>query len=137
MEVQYEPSSDGCYVCGKGNSRGMHLDFRYDPRENRVCASCTLQGYMQGYDRVVHGGFVSMLLDESMAKACLHRNLVAVTAKMEVRFSAPVYIDEVVRVCGRVDEVRGRRILASAVCTDETGTVRATAEGLFIKSSRS
>lgn len=137
MKVQYEPSSDGCYVCGKGNSRGMQLDFWYDPRGKQVCASCTLQDFMQGYDRIVHGGFVSMLLDESMAKACLHRELVAVTAKMEVRFSAPVYINEEVLVCGRVDEVRGKRILASAVCTDKTGAVRATAEALFIKSSRS
>ncbi len=135
MNVRYEPSSDGCYVCGQGNPRGMRLEFSYDPRENGVCAACRLQWFMQGYERIVHGGFISMLLDEAMAKACLHRELAAVTARMEVRFSAPVYVDEEVRVCGRVDEVRGRRITASAVCTDRTGAVRATAQALFIRSS--
>lgn len=135
MGVQYEPSSDGCFVCGRKNPRGLRMEFAYDPREEGVCASCTLQQYMQGYDRIVHGGFVSMLLDEAMAKACLHGAFKAVTAKMEVRFSAPVYVGEEVRVCGRIEEVRGRRITASAACTDRTGAVRATARALFIRSS--
>jgi acyl-coenzyme A thioesterase PaaI-like protein len=74
-----------------------------------------------------------MLLDEVMAKACLHRGLTAVTVQFEVRFRKPVYVGEDMLFSGRVVEQKGRRILAESRCEGSDGTERATAKALFLR----
>jgi acyl-coenzyme A thioesterase PaaI-like protein len=134
LNIEYDTSNDRCYVCGKGNQQGLKLDFEHDPERDAVFTWCSFPEHMQGYDRIVHGGFVGMLLDEVMAKVCLHCGLKAVTARMETRYSSPVYVGEKLRFSGIIEEVRGRRVRTSALCEDQNGSVRATATALFIRS---
>jgi acyl-coenzyme A thioesterase PaaI-like protein len=132
MNIAYDDDYQGCFVCGKQNLQGLQLDFLYDAEQGEMCTRCSFAPFRQGYEHIVHGGFVSMLLDEVMAKACLQRELVAVTVQFEVRFRKPVYVSEEVAFRGRVLEVRGRRIKAEARCLGEGGEERATATALFL-----
>jgi acyl-CoA thioesterase FadM len=74
-----------------------------------------------------------MLLDEVMAKTCLQNNIEAVTARMDIRFKRPVYVNEEVLIRGKILEVRGKKVILTARCIDKLGKDRATAQGLFIR----
>jgi acyl-coenzyme A thioesterase PaaI-like protein len=133
MRIDYDDTYQGCFVCGKQNLQGLKLDFFYNGEREEMYTRCRFDSFMQGYERIVHGGFISMLLDEVMAKACLHRDLTAVTVQFEVRFRKPVFVFEEMVFYGRVVEVRGRRIKTEARCVGEEGEERATAAALFIR----
>jgi acyl-coenzyme A thioesterase PaaI-like protein len=132
MAIVYSPEYEGCYVCGKKNENGLQLDFQHDKERDEVYTSFSFEEYMQGYETIVHGGFLSMLLDEVMAKACLYHNLTAVTAKFEIRFKKPVYVHEKLEFRGRIGEIRGKKIYTESVCTGGEGDIRAQASALFI-----
>ena len=133
MKLDFSDDYQGCFVCGRDNSRGLKLDFKYDPKDDGMVATCAFPDYMQGYEKIVHGGFVSMILDEVMAKACLHRKMPAVTARMELRFRKPVYVNEELSFHGRIISVRGRTVHLVSRCVDRTGTEKVSAEAVFMR----
>jgi acyl-coenzyme A thioesterase PaaI-like protein len=129
----YDPAYEGCFVCGRKNPDGLRLDFAHDPQTGEVLARVSFPPAMQGFENVVHGGFLSMLLDEVMAKACLARGIPAVTARMELRFKKPVLVGEEIEARGMVLEVKGRKLFTRARCTGGSGEVKALADGLFVR----
>ncbi len=133
MNPIYDDDYQGCYVCGRENSRGLKLKFSYDKDKNEAYTKFRFQEYMQGYKKIIHGGFLFMLLDEVMAKACLFNDIQALTAKIEIKFQKPVYANEEIEVRAKIREIRGKKITLSSGCIDEDGNARASAEGLFIR----
>jgi uncharacterized protein (TIGR00369 family) len=133
LKLNYEPGYQGCFVCGKQNARGLRLDFALDPAHDEIVARFAFPQETQGFENIVHGGFVSMLLDESMAKACLEKGFRAVTAKMELRFKKPVLVGEEIEVRGSVVEVKGKKVFTRARCTGSSGELKALAVGFFLK----
>ncbi|HUW42394.1 MAG TPA: hypothetical protein VMV90_15410, partial [Rectinemataceae bacterium] len=69
MDTAIERDSN-CFCCGKDNEKGLHLVFSY-PAEGEAEATLLVPEYFSGWKRITHGGFLSMLLDEAMAHACL------------------------------------------------------------------
>jgi len=134
VTIDYSLEYEGCYVCGKENENGLQLEFQYDAKRDEVYTYYTFKQFMQGYDSIVHGGFISMLLDEVMAKACLHKNIIAVTAKFEIRFKKPVHVHEKMEFRGSIAEIKGKKIRTVSVCTGNGGDARAEATALFISS---
>jgi uncharacterized protein (TIGR00369 family) len=133
LKLSYDPDYQGCFVCGKENPRGLRLDFTRDPENDEIVTRLTLPPAMQGFENIVHGGFVSMLLDEAMAKACLEKGIPAVTAKIELRFKKPVLVGEEIEVRGKVIEVRGKKVFTRARCTGNSGELKALADGFFMR----
>lgn len=133
MKLDFSDDYQGCFVCGMANPRGLKLEFTYDQGDDEMVAVCTFPDYMQGYEKIVHGGFVSMVLDEVMAKACLNRKMPAVTARMALRFRKPVYINEELSFRGRIVSVRGRTVHLVSRCVDCAGTERVSAEAVFMR----
>lgn len=132
MKIDYDDNYQGCFICGKSNDKGLKLDFSYEEEVGEVCAIWKPLEYMQGFKGIVHGGFIFMLLDEVMAKACLYKKIPAVTARIEIRFKKPVYVDEEMEVKGKILEIKGKKIKLWASCMDIKGIERVSAEGLFI-----
>lgn len=132
MEIGYSDSYRGCFVCGKDNRRGMCLEFFWDSEKREAHATWRPERYMQGYENVVHGGFITMVLDEVMAKVCLFTGTPAVTARMEVKFMRPVYVSEELEIRGRYTEARGKRLKLEASCSGKGGEERAKAQALFL-----
>ncbi len=133
MQPIYDNDYQECFVCGMENSRGLKLKFSYDRDKNEAYTKFSFQEYMQGYKKIIHGGFLFMLLDEVMAKACLFNDILALTAKIEIKFQKPVYANEEIEVRGKIREIRGKKIKLRSCCIDEDGDARASAEGLFIR----
>ena len=140
MEQDIEDDS-GCFCCGTKNERGLHLEFSY-PAAGEAEAALVVPGYFSGWKQMTHGGFLSMLLDEVMAHACIHvpgsqADRTAVTAEMTVRFRKPVETGTRVRIAGKVSGTRGRILSTEGWVYDDSGAVAAEATARFLLSSQS
>jgi acyl-coenzyme A thioesterase PaaI-like protein len=116
-----------CIACGKENPIGLGLSF--DPGEKGVGAVFTASKEHQGYRDVVHGGIVTMLLDEAMSHAAIREGLVPVTGEITVRFKCPMLVGRAVKVEGWIGRRRGRVLEAE-------GEIRAHPEGGLIAWAR-
>ena len=132
MELEYSDTYQGCFVCGRKNRNGMQLEFSWDAEKKQAGTIWRPKAYMQGFKEVVHGGFITMVLDEVMAKVCLFSNKPAVTLRIEVKFIKPVLVNEELSVTGRCIESRGRRMKLEAWCRDSEGEKRAEAGAIFL-----
>ena len=104
-----------CYVCGKKNPAGLGVDFEIDREARPIRARFTPSSSHQGYEGIVHGGILSALLDEAMAKLAFSLGIPAVTAEMTVKFKVPAAPGEELSVSGRITHETHRLIEAEAV----------------------
>jgi acyl-coenzyme A thioesterase PaaI-like protein len=114
-----------CFACGKQNPIGLQLDFREEA--DKYIANFTPGPQHQGYDGIVHGGIVSTLLDEIMARYPYAKGMDAVTARLEVRFRQPTPLGQELTVTGWITGRRGKIIEMAGTVALPDGTV--TAEG--------
>lgn len=120
-----------CFACGKDNPIGLKLNFQQVG--DHVQADFTPEANHQGYQGIMHGGLVTTLLDEAMAKVLNLRGIHAVTATLEVKFRNPVPIGEPLRILGEMVEERPRRCAIKASVQNAEGKVLAEANSIFIK----
>jgi uncharacterized protein (TIGR00369 family) len=103
-----------CYVCGKENPAGLGVDFEIDREQRAISAKFTPSDIHQGYEGIVHGGILSTLLDEAMAKLTVSLGIPAVTAEITVTFKAPATPGEELFISGRLTRETNKLILAEA-----------------------
>jgi uncharacterized protein (TIGR00369 family) len=132
MKAEQIIQDDNCFCCGKNNSRGLQLEFRY-PEKGKAETECTIPAYFTGWKRITHGGFLAMLLDETMAHSCISQAVTGVTVDIQVRYLKPVEVGERIRVCGQVARIKSRIIETEADVRDETGEVVARGSARFLK----
>ncbi len=107
--VNKQPNSDYCFVCGRNNTRGLHMSF-YDNGSNEVISEYTVSEEYQGYPGVVHGGVVAAMLDEVVCRVAMigdHHHFM-MSVKMEIKYRHPVPTGEKLQLVGRIDRLRGR-----------------------------
>jgi len=122
---------NGCFVCGKSNPIGLKLEFAMEGDE--YVTYFTPAKNHQGWLGIVHGGLVSTVLDEVMARYVYVAGHNAVTGEITVRLKRPAPIGKPIRFAGHIDEVRNRVIECSARATGEDGTLIAEATGRMVK----
>jgi uncharacterized protein (TIGR00369 family) len=120
-----------CFCCGKDNEKGLHLVFSY-PREGAAETNMEVPAYFQGWQNVTHGGFLSTILDEIMAHACLYMQKPVVTAEITVRFLKPVATGSRIKAVGEVVGAKKRVIDTKGAVYDESGAAAAQATARFI-----
>ena len=125
----------GCYVCGKDNPRGFRLDFSH-PEEGILRTEVVFRAEHQGYKNIVHGGMVTMLLDEMMVNLTWIEDTPSVTAELTVRLKKPVKVGERVLFEGRIDRREARAVYASASAKNAQGELLATAKATCIRIQR-
>jgi uncharacterized protein (TIGR00369 family) len=130
MDMTIERDSK-CFCCGKENEKGLKLNIDY-PEKGSAETRLSVPEYFQGWRKVTHGGFLSTILDEIMAHACIGIARNAVTAEITVKFLAPVETGSRIRAVGRVSETRGRVIDTRGWIYNESGTTVAEANARFI-----
>ena len=114
-----------CFACGSQNPIGLKLTFREDG--DKYIAVFRPGPEHQSYDGIVHGGIISTLLDEIMARYPYAKGLNTVTARLEVRYRKPTPIGEDLTVTGWVTKQRGKMIELAGTVALPDGTI--TAEG--------
>ena len=126
-------SFGSCFVCGEKNSSGLRLHFKIDQKKQTLQTAFVASPTYQGWDGIVHGGIVSTLLDEAMAKLVYELGYQAVTATLEVRFKRPAPILEPLQVYGEITEVKKRLIRARAWIEKGDGTVVAEGKSTLLR----
>jgi uncharacterized protein (TIGR00369 family) len=126
---------NGCFGCGDDNPAGLQLKFFVDEAE-RVLCRVRLAAQFQGPPGHAHGGIIATLLDEAMSKANRHRNIVAMTRHMSIDYRRPVPLETDLVLEGWSEDAgstSGRKHQCSAEIRDASGTVLASATGIFIE----
>jgi uncharacterized protein (TIGR00369 family) len=121
-----------CYVCGKKNPAGLAVNFDIDRETRSISARFIPSDIHQGYEGIVHGGILSALLDEAMAKLAYSLGLPAVTAEMTVKFKSPAAPGEELSVSGRLTHETHRLIEAEAII-QKGSVIIAEAKGKLLR----
>ncbi len=80
-----------CVICSRANECGLGLQFELrDDGSVEACFDC--QEAFQGYEKILHGGITSSLLDGAMTNCLFAHGLVAVTAELKVKFRHPIEV---------------------------------------------
>jgi acyl-coenzyme A thioesterase PaaI-like protein len=123
-----------CFVCGDKNQCGLKVDF-FD-EQGLAKAEYQASSVFEGYKDVLHGGIISALLDEVMIKAVLAKNILAVTASIEIKFKQPVRIGEKLFLEGKIIEDKGRIIFTEGKVFKEDQSIAALGFARYIKADQ-
>jgi uncharacterized protein (TIGR00369 family) len=125
-------TDDGyCFVCGQKNPIGLKLKFSFNGKT--IKTEFTPKKEHQGYLNIVHGGIISILLDEAMVKLAIAMDMPAVTAQMEVRLRKTLNVGEKLIVEAEILKDTRKTLDASAKAVTENNVVIAEAKGKLIK----
>lgn len=123
---------DECFACGRDNPLGLHLD-EFSLEGKTVTATFTPRAEYRGTDGILHGGVAATALDELLVWAgILTLGVMSVTGTLDLRYRRPATMGQTFRVRARVDERRGRRLLASGEIVDAERQEVITATGLYL-----
>lgn len=127
-----ELRDDGkCFACGQLNPIGLKLQFT--EKDGNYATRFTPCPEHQGFVGITHGGIISTVLDEVMARLVYIKGYNAVTAEIKIRFRKPVPTGEEIFVVGRIDSKKGRLIECSAEAKNNCGELVAVAEARMLE----
>ncbi len=119
---------DFCFVCGKNNPKGLHLHFKREGE--KVISVFILDKHYQGYNNIIHGGIISLILDEAMAHLQTKEERF-LTGKITVKFFSSLKAGEKTRVTAWIENNRKKVKETVAQLSKEDGTIIAEAQALM------
>lgn len=124
------PDSE-CFACGPANDKGLQMKFYKSG--STVFSELVIPEYMSGWNRVVHGGILSTLLDEVMGwGAIVLLKKYIFTKSMTVNYLKPVQVLDMLRVESEVLERKGEReAVMEGRIINSSGEVCVTSTGYF------
>jgi uncharacterized protein (TIGR00369 family) len=122
-----------CFGCGPDNDSGLKLEFHFNEERKRFVCRFTLSDHFEGPPAHSHGGIIATILDEAMGKVSKLRNIIAVTATMQVNYIRPVPLAKLLITEGWEVGINGREHFRAAEIKNQEGEVLATATGTFIE----
>lgn len=122
---------DYCFGCGRNNPIGLHLNFQ--PDGEKVSATKILSREYQGYHDVVHGGIVSLLLDEAMGNYIQKfYDRQAMTGRIEIRYRHPTPVEQELKISAWQESRRKNVLAMKAAVETADGTITAEATSKFV-----
>ncbi len=103
-KVKRPSSHDNCLLCGDTRF-GLGLTFSA-VSDCEVRTVLNSNHHHQGYEGILHGGFVASLLDSAMCNALFYIGIEAVTGDMTIRFHEEIPYSCEVTLVGRVVTTR-------------------------------
>ena len=123
---------NSCVGCGQDSIHGLYLSYIFDTNEITATTWIIAGKSLEGSLGMMHGGYVSLLLDEVMGKVLSGMGIKAPTANLNIRFKKPTPIGKVLKIHGTLVKIQGRKLFLIGHILDEEGIVLAESEGLFI-----
>ena len=139
--MQKQPNSAYCFVCGLDNFAGVKVRFYEtvsDDGAAELLARFAGQPCHQGYPGRMHGGVLTGVLDETIARAINYGTGVdverwGITAELTTRFLLPVPLETEVSARGHVLTQNRRMFTGSGEIYLPDGTIAMRAQGKFLK----
>jgi uncharacterized protein (TIGR00369 family) len=110
----------------------MRLKFTLDEESRQAICHFKLSRKYTGPPGHSHGGIIATILDEAMGKVNKFRNVLALTASMEIKYLKPVPLGQTLTVTSSEQSVDGRRHVNKAEISNAKGEVLARSTGTFI-----
>ena len=128
-----QPNSKNCFACGLGNEHGLGLQF-YEINGDELVAEYVVPDHFEGFPGIVHGGIIASMLDEMVSRAAMigDTNRFRMTAKLEIRYRAPVPTGQLLKLRAVIEKRRGRISFTKAELRLPDGTVVAEAHGMMV-----
>lgn len=128
-----QPTSSQCFVCGRNNPYGLHLNF-YETGPGELTSHVKIPQHFQGYPGVVHGGIIAAILDEVTGRVFMQANQhrFLVTAKLDLRYRKPVPVGQELVVKARAIRDTGRVAQSAGEIQDLAGEILAEAEAFYV-----
>ncbi len=121
-----------CVICGSRSRTGLRVRFRR--RGDAIVTSFTPGRAQQGYRGLMSGGILAAIFDCLHYRLALVRGVVlAVTARIEVDYRAPVPLGRPVRFEARLVARRGRVFDTRAVARLAGGVVAAESRAIYVE----
>ncbi len=139
--MRKQPNSRDCFICGIENGAGLRMAFYETTSDDgpEVLARFTGDDHHQSYPGRMHGGVITGILDEVLARAIMigaaspEETVWGVAADLSVRFRKPVPLGVELTARGRI--TRNLRLLfeGSGEIYLPDGSPAATATGKYMK----
>lgn len=121
-----------CAGCGVENPLGLRLNFLFNKELNQSETWLMPDARLMGSLNIMHGGFIALLLDESMGKVLSGMGIKAPTGQLTIRYKAPVPMDRPIHLQASLEHISGRKYTLFGRVLSESGEVLAQAQALFI-----
>ena len=120
-----------CFGCGPMNPSGLKMEFYTNG--SSIYSWVTVPDHLSGWENLVHGGVLSTILDEIMARAMMYSlKSLGLTKSMTVDFIKPVRVGKEVMVEGKVLDVKeGQEAITEGIIYDEKGNVCSRSTGTY------
>jgi acyl-coenzyme A thioesterase PaaI-like protein len=126
-----EPHHPNCLGCGPDNPSSLGLRFQITGE--RVRSELRFDRRQEGAPGFAHGGAVATALDDTIGTLLMVLRRPAVTARLEVDYRQPLFIDRDYVVEAWIERVDGRKLHLAGRITDADGVTAAEAEALFLE----
>lgn len=120
-----------CFGCGERNPIGLKLKF--ERIDNGVETVYIPEKNHQGYRDLLHGGIMSLVLDEAMVNAVWLNDAPAVSVEIRVRLRHAVRLGEPLHIRAWITGSQKRLVLTCAEAKDGSGRVVAEAEAKCLR----
>lgn len=123
---------DHCFACGLKNAHGLKMRFHTDGE--RVRATVTVAEHLRGWQKLVHGGVLATIIDETMAWSAIHLfSRFILTKEMTTRYRKPVPVGAALTATGYVARRQDdRNVTMAADIVDGAGDICCSGEGEFV-----
>ncbi len=111
VDIDTDLHKNFCFGCGPNNPIGLKLCLTMDNGTLRT--ECTPAKVYQGWPGLVHGGILSLLLDEAMNNVGYLSGIPCITASMNIRLRRPVKVEETLYITASITR-QSRKIIESA-----------------------
>ncbi|MCX8093552.1 MAG: PaaI family thioesterase [Candidatus Goldbacteria bacterium] len=122
-----------CFACGEKNPIGMHLKFTIN--NDMIETRYVFPKELQGYKDFVHGGMISLLLDEVMVNLPWQRfKIPVVSAELKIKLRKPLKVGDEVIAKAHIEKQKGRIfIIKSKLIKEKTNELIAEAESICLR----
>ena len=121
-----------CFGCGLENHSGLHMTFETNGEQIR--SKITVPPQFRGWSKLVHGGVLSTILDETMSWAAIFlTKRFILTKQMTIKFHRPVYVGTSLCCVGYiVEKFSERKAIVKGELLDDHGKLCVSSEGEFV-----
>lgn len=120
-----------CFGCGQAHPTGLRLIATVGVGMD-VTATFTVTEHHQGAPGLVHGGILSVALDETLSSLMWLLRRPAVTARLETDFLRPVPVGSTLTITAEVMGVSNRKVYSRAEGRIDDGLPVVRAQSLFV-----